>query len=392
MSANPIDVLKDNLQRVQRHRHRILSLWQFSLGLALMVAWFIVLVWLEMTFQFALAGRLALFCVLLCGVIIIALWGLRVRRLIHINDRRMAHYVEDHMPELEQRLITSVEANDTSKTGWSSQLVERLWEDTHERLQTRDLGQIISFHSVWPAAGAATLMTGFLLLALWNWSDFSRASKQVILPWTQTAAEIAFPVKVTVAPGDINIPRGSDVMLVATVENVVPKKVELNMQADGGDWTRVAMTREGDKRTYVYVLASLQQGIRYDVDIGVQRSRQHRIVVFDQPRIEQIDVAYAYPPYTGMTNKTVENQGDVIAPEGSTITLHTAFNMPVGRAVLQFGDGAAVALDTDGTEATGSFRVTKDATYTLKLVDREQIGHEHPYEYVVRVIPDTPRC
>ncbi len=55
-----------------------------------------------------------------------------------------------------------------------------------------------------------------------------------------------------------------------------------------------------------------------------------------------------------MTNKTVENQGDVIAPEGTTITLHTTFNMPVDRAILQFGDGTTVGLDTDGTEATGS--------------------------------------
>jgi len=390
MSANPIDVLKDNLHRAQRHRHRILSMRQFSLGLALMVAQFIVLSWLEMTFQFPLAGRLTLFGVLLSGVIAIALWGWRVSRLIHIDDRRMAHYVEDHMPELEQRLITSVEADDTSKTGWSSQLVERLWEDTHEQLQTRNLGQIISFRAAWPAAGAATLMTGFLLLALWHWSDFSRASKQVILPWTQTAAKIAFPVKLTVAPGDIKIPRGSDVMLIATVENVVPKKVELNMQTDGGDWTRVAMTREGNKLTYVYVLASLQQGMSYDVDIGVQRSHQHRIVVFDLPRVEQIAVAYTYPPYTGMTNKTVKDQGDVIAPEGTRITLHTTFNTPVDRATLRFGDGTTVALDTDGTEATGSFRVTKDSTYTLKLVDREQMEHEHPYEYVVRAIPDNP--
>ncbi len=261
------------------------------------MAWFIVLVWLEMAFQFPFAGRLALFCVLLSGVIVIALWGGRARRLIHIDDRRMAHYVEDHMPELEQRLITSVEADDSSKTGWSSQLVKRLWEDTHEQLQTRDLGQLISFLTVWPAVGAATLMTGFLLLSLWQWSDFARASKQVIQPWSQTAAGMAFPVKLTVAPGDINIPRGSDVMLMATVENVVPKQVELNMQTDGGDWTQVAMTREGDTRTYVYVLTSLKQSIRYDVDIGAQRSREHRIVVFDQPRVEQMDVAYAYPPY-----------------------------------------------------------------------------------------------
>ena len=26
------------------------------------------------------------------------------------------------------------------------------------------------------------------------------------------------------------------------------------------------MTREGDKQTYMYVLTSLQQGIRYDID------------------------------------------------------------------------------------------------------------------------------
>ena len=44
----------------------------------------------------------------------------------------------------------------------------------------------------------------------------------------------------------------------------------------------------------------------------------------------------------------------------------------------------------NGSTAGGSFLVTKDATYTIKIVDAEQMENEDPYEYFVRSLPDAP--
>jgi hypothetical protein len=63
MSSHAIDVLKASIRRVQRRRQRIFTLRQLSLGLACMVALWMMLGFLEMIGQFPLAGRITLLCI-----------------------------------------------------------------------------------------------------------------------------------------------------------------------------------------------------------------------------------------------------------------------------------------------------------------------------------------
>jgi len=284
MTTTPIDNLRENIRRVQARRKRIFTMRQLCLGLAAIVALFMALGLIEMAFQFPITGRIALFSILLIGAGALGIWFLHAGRQTRIDDRRIAHYVEDHIPELEQRLITSMESGDMEKKGWSPQLVERLWEDTGARVEGRSLLQVTPVRAVWSAAGTAVLMICLLVFTLWNWNDFSRAGKRVILPWTGTVVKIALPVKLNVAPGDVRIERGNDVMLIARIENAVPKKVDLFVQTDQVNWTRVPMTREGDENTYVHFLSSVKKDVLYYVDIGMKRSNHHRISVFDMPR------------------------------------------------------------------------------------------------------------
>ncbi|MGD8647293.1 MAG: hypothetical protein PVJ77_12220, partial [Desulfobacterales bacterium] len=130
--------------------------------------------------------------------------------------------------------------------------------------------------------------------------------------------------------------------------------------------------------------------VSYYVDIGVKRSDQHRISVFDRPRVVQVELAYRYPEYTGLKNKTVRDQGDVIAPQGTRIRLHADFNKTVEKAAIHFGDGTTMDLAVNDTTASGSFKVTQDATYTIKAIDADQMENEDPYEYFVRSLPDVP--
>ena len=179
-------------------------------------------------------------------------------------------------------------------------------------------------------------------------------------------------------------------MLIARIENAAPKKVDVYLQTDSVNWRRVPMTREGADNTYIYFLAAVKKDTIYYVDIGVERSDRHRISVFNLPQLERIDVDYVYPEYTGLKNKTVKDNGDVIAPEGTRIRLHAIFNKPVEKSAVHFGDGTTMDLSVNGTKAGGSFIVTKDVTFSIKAIDAKQMKNENPYEYFVRSIPDVP--
>jgi hypothetical protein len=390
MSTTSIDVLRENIRRIQRRRVCLLRLRQICLGFVFMAALFAVLGILEMKLEFPPAGRIALM-----GILVVAASAL-VWRYIHIHrqmgrdGQRIAHYVDEQIPELEQRLMTSMEFDQKRPTGGPLPLVERLWQDTLVQLQRLDTDRVSSIRSAWPTAAAALLVLGGLFFAVRSFDDFSFAGMRVIMPWLKPHETTVLPVGLTVAPGTIKIQRGNDVMLIARVANAVPTQVDVYLQTDSVNWRRAPMTREGVENTYVYFLTAVNEDVAYYVDIGVKRSDRHRISVFDLPRVEQIEVDYVYPEYTGMKNKTIKNRGDVIAPQGTRITWHAVFNKAVAKAAVHFGDGTTLDLVANGTTARGSFIITKDATYTINVIDAEQMENDDPYEYFVRSLPDAP--
>ena len=117
MTTTPIENLRENIRRVQVRRKRIFTTRQLCLSLAVIVALYMALGLIEMAFQFPITGRIALFSVLLIGAGALGVWFLHTGRQSRIDERRIAHYVEDHIPELEQRLVTSMESGDMEKKG-----------------------------------------------------------------------------------------------------------------------------------------------------------------------------------------------------------------------------------------------------------------------------------
>ncbi len=390
MSTTSIEVLRENIRRIQRRRTRLVSLREISLGVVVLAILFPVLGINEMMFELPLVGRLALTGILVVAAGAFAWRYIYIHRQKSRDQRQIAHYVDEHIPELEQRLITSMEFGEKGPPGDTSVLVEKLWEDTLAKFQRLNTDRVSSIRSAWPMAAAALVALGGLFFAVWSFNEFSLAGMRVIMPWLQPHATATMPVGLTVAPGTIKIQRGTDVMLIARVANAVPKQVNVYLQTDSVEWRRTPMTTEGDENTYVYLLPMVKKDVSYYVDIGVKRSDQHRISVFDRPRVEQIDLDYLYPEYTGLKNKTVRNQGDVIAPQGTRIRLHADFNKTVEKAAIHFDDGTTMDLAVNDTTASGSFKVTQDATYTINVIDAEQMENEDPYEYFVRSLPDVP--
>ena len=123
MSTTSIDALRENVRKIQQRRTHLMNLREISLGIALMAILFAVLGFLEMRFELPPTGRIAL-----TGILAITA-GALVWRYIYIHRqmggdlRRIAHYVDEHIPELEQRLITSMELGEKRPSTGSSALI-----------------------------------------------------------------------------------------------------------------------------------------------------------------------------------------------------------------------------------------------------------------------------
>lgn len=389
MSSTAIATLHEKIQNVQRRRKHILLLRQSSFVLAGIVVLFLLLAFLEMSFQFTVSGHSVLLAVFLGGALFLI--GAQLRKVLQMSQdqQQFAHYIEEHLPDLEQRLLTAIEFEEQDRHGVSSQLVEHLWEDAQKHVQRQNIQAVTPQQKIWPATSLAAIAVVALLLALGSSVDFSRASRHILWPWGGGAV-VPQPVALTVAPGDLRIQRGKNVTVIATVENMTPAQVKLSLQTDHVHWEEFPMAQEGKSTSYAYYLSSIQKDTTYYVDIGEKRSRQYQITVFEMPRIENLVVEYVYPQYTGIAPHREENIGDIVAPEGTDITLSMTSNKPLHKATLTFENGTVLDMAISENLATGSFQVAEDTRYTLQIVDNEQLENENPPEYFVRAVADTP--
>lgn len=113
----------------------------------------------------------------------------------------------------------------------------------------------------------------------------------------------------------------------------------------------------------------LQQDVRYHLEAGDARTPEYTIRMIPAPRINVREVHYEYPEYTGLPARTVEDEADIQAVEGTRVTIRAHANQPIRGAFIELvppegGDDArpvSVSMRHEGQDAVGSFVLSLQA-------------------------------
>ncbi|MFT4670744.1 MAG: hypothetical protein ACI945_000076 [Pseudohongiellaceae bacterium] len=424
MSSTTFESLRETLKNLRRRRRNLLILKHgsyFSIGAAVAIlAVLLFAAWWQPDRNETIA--------LFVGMLFI-LGGLGWLLLRSVNqqstdDRRLAHYVEDHIPDLEQRLMTSLEFSEeellSGRKGVSQQFIQQLWQDAqiHVDLQQHQVEAVTPANASWYTfAGAAAAASIVLALVTSSDSLFNAASR-LIWPFAieepVTVVEVRPTIEISVEPGTIDMQRGESVTIVATVTNAIPGTINLRLQNDNVNWQDVTMNREGsgsESASYSFFIPSIDEDTNYYVNFdeaGEQSSPQYQITLFDLPQVEMIDLEFDYPEYTLLDNYREENSGDMIVPEGTVVDFSVTFNKPIREALLMFGglgdaegnEGDKIGdlapyenIELDLIESNvgrGQFTVTRDGIYQITAKDFDDLESIDPLDYFIRVIEDTP--
>ena len=420
MSSPAFDSLRETLKNLRRRRNRLFILRQASFFvittsvLVLLVTAFAA--WLQL-------NKLATVALFVMSLIAIGLLLWRLLRLLnrrHIDDRRLAHYVEDHIPDFEQRLLTSLEFSEADlihgRRGVSQQFIQQLWLDAqeHVQLQQQQLASVTPARGSWISFALATSVVTVVTIVFLSSDVLFTAGSRLIWPFTIDEpiilVQVLPAIEITVEPGDIELQRGNSVTIIARVSHAIPASVNLRLQDDNVNWRDVSMTRDGsgsDSAIYSFFIPSLQEDTTYYVNFnerGEQSSPQYRISLFDLPQIEQIDLAFNFPEYTGIDDLVEEDSGDMIVPEGTEVELTVSFNKAISFARVEFNESfstddeeinplpvyADLQLDIDGNIGRGTFTVNQDATYRISATDFSNLESKNPLDYFIRAIEDKP--
>jgi len=420
MTTPTFENLRSTLKNLRRRRSTLFMLQQGSLLVMALAVLALTATGLAAWLDLDKTGNIALFAAtLLVGAGLI--WqSIRVIRLRRYDDRALAHYVEDRIPDFEQRLLTSLEFSDNDlrdgREGVSTQFIQQLWQDAqaHVQQQQREVETIMPARTSWLSLAAAVGVLAIVATAFLSSELLFRAGTRLAWPFAISEPVVvvqqAPEIELSVEPGDIEMQRGDSVTIVARVENAMPASVDLRLQDDNVNWRDVSMSRDGsgsDSATYSYYIPALQEDTTYYIsfDEGEEvNSPQYEINLFDLPQVERIDLSFTYPEYTGLEASVEEDSGDMVVPEGTVVDMTINFNKVVAEASLSFeetlvlDDDAAEAvapypdmpLRIDGDTGYASFTVSEDGVYRINARDLADMTSRNPLDYFIRAIQDQP--
>ncbi len=318
---------------LDRLRSRIRSYVLFE-GIALVVVLLGALFWgsfivdwcyfqmsrLELPRWFRAAVLVGGICLIAAGVVS---W-IALRLFRAFRAKALALVLERRFPELDDRLITAVEAaegGEATDSPITSAMLRHTIVEAARTASGLDLGSVFDRKPLRRAVITATVLVASILgLAVTNGAAMERwVAGYLGLKDGYWPRETELIVKVIVQPGDrvreftdgrYKHPKGSDLSLQIEVVagKKAPDQVRLDARlANGRGNVRAYLTRVGDQ-PFRHTLA----GLLDDADIWVTggdfvNARPYRVQVVQPPEVQSVTLHCLYPEYTGL-NERVEGK------------------------------------------------------------------------------------
>src|SRR5262245_61149065 len=313
-----------------------------------------------------------------------------------VTDSQVAMYLEESNPQLEAAIISAIETSRATESGTESsaspQLVEKLVQQAIDQCRAIDHSQSAD-HVAFRRHALSLVAVGVaaaLIVALGP--AYLRHGLSAILNISRSA-EAASPYKIEVTPGNAKVPKGGDQVVRAMLLGFASRDVGIMMRTDpSGSFERVALipsTAEANQGGFEGVLFHLEKPVEYYVESNGVLSPKFKLEVVDLPTVQQLDLEYRFPAYTGLQPRKVDGGGDVAAIRGTDVllTITPTMKAPSGRILLNDGNAQPLTPQADGT-LTGTFAIKQQGYYKIELTGPHGEKVDASPQYTIDVIDD----
>src|SRR5882724_195833 len=307
---------------------------------------------------FPIGGVIVSRLVLLIAVAVLVgvlLW-LPLRRL---REKSGAEQFERVLPGQQGRIQTYLEQQ--ARDSQASLLTDLLAEDALQRAEHSPVEQVVSSRRIWIGGGVAAAALLILVAVLFGGSQWGYGSRYVLLG--VGIPREAVPIRqIAVRPGDVTMRRNADFKVHADVKGFKPDAVELFVRFDDTErWEQAAMQHDKDEQ-YGFTLYAVRAPLSYYVRAGSVRSDEHAVHVVDVPRIDQMQLSYAYPEWTGLAPRVEKENRDIRAVADTQVKVSVQASEPLQDAVVVI-DRDNTPMHSVANASDGSLTVGKSAHY-----------------------------
>ncbi len=334
------------------------------------------------------ASPLAL--VLVGGVAVLVVLGVAVQFLVRpafrkIPDQQIALFVEEKIPDLEDRLNSAVEVDDAARLRKEhGALIDRLIDDAARRALAIPMTTVVDRKRERVLAYSAGAFLFVFLL-------FGYTSLDKITLSQIDLAALARPAQpfMTVSPGNLEIERGASQEIIATLRDDTDREVVLVYKEGEDDWQKAPMRKGLGETAFFAELPNIQAAVQYYVEVQDTRSDPYVLSLYEFPDVAQIDVTYRFPAYTGLPPRTEEDAGDIRGLKGSTVTLNVHTTGAVATAELILDDDQRLPLQARGDGLyQATLQLEDPHIYSVRLQDQQNKENKFPDEYQIVPIED----
>ncbi len=319
--------------------------------------------------------------------ILIIVWLVRLVQFARrpANLKQVALEIEAQRPELGCVVSTASEylsGVQQPSQEYEPELVNALQEQAARRLllvESRYYRRLVYSGSAMAVVLAALLV--FMVVSPGSLTALER----VILPWSKQTY-----TQVSVKPGDLEIPVGSDQEIKVLFTGLMPDTPQLRWLEDPGkSWQTTELIKDTNN-SYSAWLKNVQGVVKYQVTGNDAVSPEYTVQTYVPPKVKDLAIRVRFPAYTHL-EPVEERNPDLSVVRASELTFRIASSEHVARARLRFASAPGIDLAPAAKDLwTANLTPTNNLDYWVELTDAagRKGGDESPHH--LKVLPDEP--
>jgi hypothetical protein len=312
---------------------------------------------------------------------------------------KMTLKLEKQYPHLQDRLLTLVELSQNKQkveqNAFSRVLAKSLEADMMDLMDRFNFNGAAHIKKLAvPVFILIFFLTAGTVHALVQNDFFVTGFKRLTEPLDRSRKSFSFfkhqEFEIKVMPGDVEIARGSNLMIQALTPGHASKQAVLRLKkTNESAWEELPM-ETGFSGQFQIQLNQILSAAVYTVRVDGHESATFQIKIFESLRLEKVMWTLTYPEYTRIKEQNRQGWGGKITvPRGTKLHLDLTLNQPVAEGSIEDQEGKSITLKkTAERELTAEIEASKD--FLLKLSVKAEKGDmvlEAPPLWI-QVLPD----
>jgi len=295
----------------------------------------------------------------------------------------IARSVEQQHPDLHALLVTAIEQHPEGDGENLNFLQQRVVANAVAEVRRRDCVKAVPG---WQLLGATVLHFAMLVLLGISVAGLMKAPQRIP---QALAGKLQDEVKVT--PGDIELERGSGLVVLAKFGVNVPSEAVLVLTPVKSPAQRIPLVKNLDDPVFGGGVPEVTGDLSYRVEFAGRASRDFRVKVFEHPRLDRADAVVHFPEFAKLPDKVIADTRRVSAVQGAKLDVAFQLNKAVQSASLVANDGSVVPLRVDAAKAVAElkdFPVGESKVWELKLMDTEGRANKLAATFTLDALPN----